>query len=99
MSQQHVESFIGLLTLKRVGSIGPGIALHAHLQTLLLLLRRPQGTGSIHAIGVDWLSDATFVPLGLQPLILTQLQIPLLQALLMQFHIQALSIQWRQRFD
>jgi hypothetical protein len=31
--------------------------------------------------------------------VLTQLQIPLLQSLVLQFQLQVLSISWRQRFD
>ena len=58
--------------------LGPGIALHAHLQTLLLLLLLEARTGSIYAVGIKRSIDAALVPLGLQPLVLTQLQIPLL---------------------
>lgn len=48
--------------------IGPGIALHAHLQTLLLLLLlMPLGNwaGSIYAVGIDRSIDAALVLLGL----------------------------------
>ena len=42
---------------------------------------------------------AVLLPLGLQPLVLAQLQITLLQPLLVQLHIEVTLIHWRQRFD
>jgi len=73
-----VGSFVALVTSRIVTWLGPAIALHAHLQTLLLLLLLEARTGSIYAVGIKRPIDAVLVPLGLQPLVLTQLQIPLL---------------------
>ena len=90
---------IELFTSRLVTWIGPGIALHAHLKALLLLLL-PLGawSRSVYTVGIDRI-NAVLLPLGLQPLVLVQLQITLLQSLLVQLHVQVSPVHWRQRFD
>ena len=48
-----------------VSWIRPGIALHAHLQALLLLLALEARTGLFYSVGIERLIDAVIMPLGL----------------------------------